>query len=411
MSFRQRRFALFVLFFLPGLGHASWATRTPALRDALTASTEQMGLILFGLSLGSLSGIVASGMLTTRFGSRNVIRLGLLTLSAGLALTALSADAEAAALAFAGLFLFGIGVGWMEVAVNVEGAILEGISGKSIMPALHGCFSLGTFVGAMIGMGMSHLAVSVVDHVLGIAAVTLSLTQYFVRFVPVHKSSSDHATKRSSFGRALVTEIKDVRLMLIGLFVLGLALAEGSANDWLPLLMVDDYGVGQSTGSGVFVVFACSMTIGRFVGGFAVDRFGEKIVARSSAASAAVGLLLVITAPDPLIAAVSVAFWGLGAALGFPLGISAAASSGSNSAVRVSLVATIGYLAFLVGPPSLGVLGEHFGLRVAFLPVFALACVAILAASQYRTQTWGSGTRNERSCLNARTYLSASGRA
>ncbi|GAA5543605.1 MFS transporter [Brucella sp. NBRC 113783] len=381
LNFNSRRFALFVLFFLPGLGHASWATRTPALRDALTASTEQMGFILFGPSIGSLSGILASGALTTRFGTRNVIRLGLLTLSAGLALTALSAEGELAALAFAGLFLFGIGVGWMEVAINVEGALLEEISGKSIMPALHGCFSLGTFVGAMIGMGMSHLAVSVVAHVSGIAAVTLCITLYFVRFVPVHKSSPDHASKQSSFGAVIVKELKDLRLMLIGLFVLGLALAEGSANDWLPLLMVDDYGVRQPIESAVFVIFACSMTIGRFAGGFAVDRFGEKVVARMSAASAAVGLLLVIIAPHPLIAAAAVAFWGLGAALGFPLAISAGASSGRNSAVRVSLVATIGYLAFLVGPPSLGLLGEHFGLRIAFLPVFGLACIAILAAA------------------------------
>ncbi len=57
----QRRWALFALFFLPGIGIASWVTRTPAIRDALGASTQEMGLVLFGLSVGSMVGILSSG--------------------------------------------------------------------------------------------------------------------------------------------------------------------------------------------------------------------------------------------------------------------------------------------------------------------------------------------------------------
>lgn len=42
-----------------GLGLASWVTRTPAVRGAVDASTAQMGLILFGLSIGSIVGVLA----------------------------------------------------------------------------------------------------------------------------------------------------------------------------------------------------------------------------------------------------------------------------------------------------------------------------------------------------------------
>lgn len=380
LSFPKRQLALFVLFFLPGFGLSSWVTRTPALRDSLGASTEQMGFVLFGLSIGSLGGILLSGLLTTKFGTRNIIRLGLLTLCAGLAMLSASAGGQSAVLAFIGLSLFGMGVGWMEVAVNVEGAVLEEISGKSLMPALHGCFSLGTFVGGLLGMAMTSFHVSVVLHVAAAAVIVVALSLVFLRWVPRKVSPSGQEPSRKSFKSALASGIRDPLLLTIGVFILALALAEGSANDWLALLMVDDYGFSQSGGSPVYVLFSCAMTTGRFCGGFAVDRLGRGLVVRGSAVSAAIGLLLIIVSNNPIVAAAAVFFWGMGAALGFPLGISAAAASGSNGAVRVSIVATIGYIAFLVGPPSLGLIGEHYGLRIAFTPVLALVCVAVLVA-------------------------------
>ena len=57
LSLRRRRFALYALFLLPGLSMSAWVTRTPAVRDLLEASTAQMGLVLFGLSVGSMAGI------------------------------------------------------------------------------------------------------------------------------------------------------------------------------------------------------------------------------------------------------------------------------------------------------------------------------------------------------------------
>jgi len=50
----------------------------------------------------------------------------------------------------------------------------------------------------------------------------------------------------------------------------------------------------------------------------------------------------------------------------------------------VSAVATIGYCAFLVGPPIIGVLGEHFGILHALLVVLVLVIAAGLASSAAR---------------------------
>ncbi|VDY43738.1 Putative transport protein/putative regulator [Salmonella enterica subsp. enterica serovar Daytona] len=63
--------------------------------------------------------------------------------------------------------------------------------------------------------------------------------------------------------------------MLIGVVVLAMAFAEGSANDWLPLLMVDGHGFSPTSGSLIYAGFTLGMTVGRFTGGWFIDRYSR----------------------------------------------------------------------------------------------------------------------------------------
>ncbi|MGW4794466.1 MFS transporter, partial [Nonomuraea sp. NPDC004297] len=153
-----------------------------------------------------------------------------------------------------------------------------------------------------------------------------------------------------------------------------------------PLLMVDGHGLDATAGSLVYTAFAAAMTVGRFGGGFFLDRFGRTAVVRAGAVSGAVGLLLVIFSDNAVLAGAAVLFWGLGAALGFPVALSAAGESGPDETARVSLVATIGYVAFLVGPPGLGFLGDHWGLRPAMLVVLVFVASAVFLAPAVDTR-------------------------
>ena len=119
--------------------------------------------------------------------------------------------------------------------------------------------------------------------------------------------------------------------MLIGLIVLAMAFAEGSANDWLPLLMVDGHGTSATAGSLTFMLFAVAMTTGRFAGGPLLVRYGPAAVVRASALVAAVGVALVVFSSSALLAGAAVVLWGLGASLGFPVTVSAA---GEGEGVR-----------------------------------------------------------------------------
>ena len=139
--------------------------------------------------------------------------------------------------------------------------------------------------------------------------------------------------------------------------VLAFTVAEGAANDWLSLALIDGYHVAHWVGVTGFVAFVSAMTVGRIVGPAFLDRYGRAPVLWGSSALAAAGTLLVILGGHLVVVGLGILVWGCGAALGFPVGMSAAADDPARSAARVSVVATIGYGAFLAGPPLLGALG------------------------------------------------------
>ncbi|MBA8958406.1 MULTISPECIES: MFS transporter [Rhodococcus] len=268
-----------------------------------------------------------------------------------------------------------------EVALNVEGAAIEKRMGRSFLPSLRGAFSLGTLAGAGLGAVAELLDVPVPVHLGVLAVVVLVTSVSVVALLPPATGREAGRTRRRSGTSGGLTIWRDTRIVLLGLIALGMAFAEGSANDWLPLGIVDGYGVGSATGAAFYVVFVAAMTSGRLLGGRVVDRYGRSATVRWSAALAVAGDLIVILAGNLVLAALGCALWGVVVALGFPLALSAAADSGAGAARRVSAVSTLGYMAFLVGPPLLGLLGEQFGLLQAFYVVLAGAVLAGLVAS------------------------------
>lgn len=413
-SVRARRLSLLALFFLPGITIASWVTRTPSIRDALEASTAQMGLVLFGLSIGSMLGILASGPLVARFGARPIILLGTLGVIASMPIIGLGAAWSQALVVAAGLVVFGLGMGTGEVAMNVEGAALEKHLDRPFLPGLHGFFSLGTVLGAVIGILATAAEFPVVAHLFVIGGFGVIVLVPAMRHVPAGtgRTTPAEATARSASesgprsGRA-ASVWRDPRLIVIGTIVLGMALAEGTANDWLPLLMVDGHGFDPALGSSVYAIFAAAMTLGRFLGGGLVQRFGRGSVLVFSAMFGLIGIGLASFVDSQIVAAAAVLLWGLGTSLGFPVALSEAGASGSDasgsdasgtgasgtgasaaeSAKRVAAVSTIGYLAFLVGPPALGLVGDHWGLRTALLIPMGMLVIVLAVAPLLRRQS------------------------
>lgn len=357
---------------------ASWATRTPAIRDILSVSTAEMGAVLFGLSIGSMSGILCSAWLVKRFGTRNVIQITMSCAVVGMAILSIALGLTSPLLFALGLGVFGASFGSAEVAINVEGAAVEREMNKTVLPMMHGFYSLGTLAGAGVGMMLTAFGVPATTHIL--LAGMIAIAPIFIAIREIPDGTGRNAADGTHSAEKGLPFYRDIQLLLIGVVVLAMAFAEGSANDWLPLLMVDGHGFSPTSGSLIYAGFTLGMTVGRFTGGWFIDRYSRVAVVRASALMGAIGIGLIVFVDSAWVAGVSVVLWGLGASLGFPLTISAASDTGPDAPTRVSVVATTGYLAFLVGPPLLGYLGEHYGLRSAMLVVLALVLLAALVA-------------------------------
>lgn len=387
------RNAVFVIFILSGLAMATWVARIPGVRDDLGLGKDPsaVGLLILGMSVGAIIGLSVSSPVLVRFGPHRGMVAGLVIVAIGTLFIGFGATTfHSIPLVAIGLILLGFGNGMVDVMMNVEATAVEREIGKTLLPLMHACFSLGTVLGAAIGALAAWLAVPVVWHLLGIAVAIVVVALVAIRFIPREAELGDEAagpTERVPFGERLRTSLAvwaDWRLILIGVVMLGMAFGEGSANDWISLAVVDGHGQSNSIGAVVFGFFVAAMTIGRVVGGPIVDRIGRVAAIRITAGMGAVGLVLFIVGGPMWLVVVGTVLWGFGVSLGFPLGMSAAADGTANPAARVSAVAIIGYCAFLAGPPLIGFLGQHFGLLNALFLVLALLVAAFLAAPAVR---------------------------
>lgn len=373
------RNALFVIFALCGIGLASWAARIPAVSVALRLDAAQVGVLLFGIAAGSIVGLIASGHLVATFGAKRIILITLIIAPVGLFVAALGVSAFTSfTVSVAGLVVFGAATGICDVAMNVSGAANERALRKTVMPIYHAFFSAGTIVGAALGALAEGLKIPLDVHI-GILAILVVLTVVWsVRYLLPERGGVTHAASagQADGWKTRLATWRDPRTLLIGLIVLGMAFTEGSANDWLSYAMVHGHATDATTGALVFGVFVTAMTVGRLSGVRLLDRYGRVPVLRASAALAAIGLLMLIFVPVLWVAIIGVVFWGLGASLGFPVGMSAAADDPHKAAARVSAVATIGYVAFLIGPPVIGFLGNRFGILHGLLLVLVLVALA-----------------------------------
>ncbi|MDZ5662515.1 MFS transporter [Nocardioides sp. S-58] len=373
------RNAVGMTFFLNGLVFSSWVSRIPEVRSSFDLTNGQLGLLLLAIAVGSVLALPTTGAAINAWGTERIVRVGAVAATLGMAMAALGLG-HVLLVTVVGLFVYGLGIGVWDVAMNVEGAEVERGLGRTIMPRFHAGFSGGTVVGALLGALLIELDVPAVVHLLGVVLVAIALVwRSSPAFLPVETA---HEEERTSAARAWL----EPRTLLIGVMVLALAMTEGTANDWLAVALVDGHDVSHAVGVAGFAVFVLAMTAGRFAGTGLIDRFGRVAVLWGTMALAGGGVLLIVFADQPVLVVTGIVLWGVGASLGFPVGMSAAADDPVRAAARVSVVSTIGYAAFLAGPPFLGFVGDEVGTLKALLVVAVLLMPAALVVPSAREQ-------------------------
>lgn len=380
--------ATYVAFVGAGLAMATWAAQIPQVRDRLGLQPSALGLVLLALAAGSLVALPLSGPLIARIGSRRVVAGASVVAGAAMAGVA-GGHLVGVAPVVVGLFVFGLAAAAWDVAMNVHGAFVEQQLGRTVMSRFHAGFSLGTVAGALLGAGAVALGLPVAAHLavtgVGVALVVALGTRGFLSGRSgdgggLPDAEPVGASSRASTPRSAFASWREPRTLLVGLFVLTFAFAEGVGNDWIAVAVVDGHGATPAVGALAFATFLAAMTVGRWFGPALLDRYGRVAVVRTLAALGIVGTLVFVLAPSPLPAFVGASLWGLGASLGFPVGMSAGADEPALAAGRVSVVSSIGYCAFLAGPPLIGFLGDHLTVLRALASVTVLLAVAVLIA-------------------------------
>src|SRR5215475_10105116 len=386
--------AVYTAFIANGFIFASWAARIPQVRDGLRVSPGVLGLILLSIAVGSTIATPLSGLVITWLGDSRTVAVMSLTAAAGMATVAVGYRYGIPPVA-AGLFLFGYSSGTWDVAMNVQGAAVEHALGRAIMSRFHAGWSVGTVAGAGAGTAMVALGVPVPVHLLAVAlAVAAAVPVAARRFLP-HAPAPAPAGAADRDGtaarRSPLAAWAEPRTLLIGLFMLCMTFTEGTSNDWLGLAVIGGYHTAAALGTLTFAVFLAAMTAGRWFGPAFIDRYGRVRMLRVCAATALAGLLLLeaggVVADGGLLAAAlaGALLMGLGTSLGFPVGISAAADDPRYAPGRVSTAASIGYWAFLAGPPAVGFLSDHVGVLRGLSITGVLLAVAFMLRSEEHT--------------------------
>jgi MFS family permease len=373
-----------------GFGFASWASRIPQVKVRLDLDPSQLGLVLLSLAAGSVISLPLAGPIVGRFGSRRTVMAAGVLGGVGLVVVAIGYRIGVAPVV-GGLFCWGVASGTWDVAMNVQGAVVERVLGRSIMPRFHAGFSMGTVLAALGGAALVALGVSVTVHLAIVGVIVAVAVPFMARDFILDSALPGRATGAAGSGEHEPTSARDSlgawrerRTLLVGLFTLAFAFTEGTGNDWISLATIDRHHVVPALGTLVLAVFLGAMTTARWFGPAALDRYGRVPVVRALAALAITGLVLFVFGPGMVLAFVGALLWGAGTSLGFPVGISAGADEPAFAAPRVGVVTTIGYCAFLGGPPLIGFLGQQLTVPHALVAVIVAMLVAGAIAGAVR---------------------------
>ncbi len=353
-----------LIFFIAGLSFASWAGRLSVIDAVFNFSGIALGAFLLCMTTGTLLGIGLIPAISRKLNTKKLLLylpllLSICLISLGFAISV----TREPSIAFVILFINGLFFGCLDIMMNVSGARVERHLNRSIMPIFHGFFSLGTLAGAGIATATIGFHMLTIWHFSIVALIIVSLTalsQFGLQGWEnenYRKNSTDSPQTASSNNQKLGA------LLLIGLMVAGLSFAEGSANDWITVASVDGHGLNHEAGAFMFTLFVAAMTAGRFAGGRMIDAMGPQRTLMIMGSIGLIGLCLFILGDGALALGLSAVMWGLGSSLGFPVGMTIAASQsnrlGPNS---VSVISAFGYGAMLAGPPLIGFMVDHIGL-------------------------------------------------
>ncbi len=371
---------VFAAFFLYSFGFGGFFPRLAEIQRGMGIAEGALGLALIGTAAGTLVSLTFASHWLERLGHRRAL-LGLLPLVP--LFYAAASHAPGPLVMFLCLLPAGLCIGAIELVVNLEADRVEHHGGRRIMNRAHAFWSFGFFSAALLGAALSHLGVSPQWHLAGMVGLSLVATVLLL-------GGFDAAPERPGTGGDEAPRFARPTWAILALVAVTLSamVLEGAGFDWSAIYMRDTFGAGPFVVGLAVATGAFTQAMSRYVADRFVERHSPVVVARVLLAVLGAGDLLVFVAPSPAAALAGFALIGIGASAMFPLAMSAAAQRTDRpAAVNVAAMAQIAFVSFLLAPPLLGFVAEHWGIRWTFgvaLPLVALSAAVsgVLAQRQ-----------------------------
>lgn len=375
MSDRRLHLSVWLVFFVNGAVLSSWAPRIPDVAADLRISDAHLGVALLGIAAGAIPAMASAKRLTRQVPATWVCVVSAALFAAGLPLITMARDTVAV---MGVLVLLGMASGLCDVTMNVTGIALQHHRGRALLSGLHSSYSLGVMGGASGAVAATVLEVSVTAHFSIVAVVLFTMTAFAAHSllrVPLDSSPDAGAppTPRTlrMFG--------EVPVAVVILAICGLLL-EGLITDWSALLLVRDLDSPSSHAAIALTLFSAAMFTSRATADRVLARLKERAMLRGGAVLTAIAISLALTVALPWAMISAIVLTGLAIGPVFPLAISRAAAHG-DPAVTTARISTLGYTAYLAGPPLIGLLAQAIGLPAAFALTAIAAAVCIACAA------------------------------
>jgi MFS family permease len=370
------RVATGAVFFVNGAGVGTLLAHLPFLRDRLDISKGVLGLCLLAMAAGALVAMPVAGQLLHRHPSRATVRGAVAVYPITLAFPLL---VETPVALVPLLLIVGAANGFLDISMNAHGAAIERDLRRPIMSSLHGAWSLGGVSGA----GAAALASGLDPR----AQMVVAAAALWVIAIAASGRIGHASVVAEEPGRRFGSPPRGV--LLLGVLCVLVMVTEGAMNDWSALYLRDDLDTSAGLAAGGFAAFSAGMAVGRFTGDAIAARLGAERLLRGGAVIAALALGAFLVVGSPVAALPGLALVGLGVANGVPLLFSAAGRS-NTPGPAIAAVGTMGYVAFLGGPPFIGSLADAIGLPTALATIIlAATVVAVLGGRPYRRERRG----------------------
>jgi MFS family permease len=342
-----------------GLFWGSFAVLLADLSLALTLSPGPLGLALFVGAAASILAMALLGWTTDRLGRRPFLVLSGGAFGAGIAALAVAGNYASLLAALAILYAAS---GLYDVGINAVGLDLERAAGRRIMAVLHATFSAGGVAGALsagaflsAGVGFRYVYLAVLAP-LAVVILALAITRF-----PTSTEPSGDGEKTGRFGLYRSSPL----LFVAFIATLGL-LSEGEMEHWSGIYLRQNLELPALLGASGVAVFHAAMAVGRLGTAWTVALFGNRRTLLGAGLLAAVGMALALATLQPILVVAGFLVVGLALSAVVPVAFSVAGDLAPGRAGgAISVVTTLGYGGFLLGPVLVGGLAEILGLRVA----------------------------------------------